>query len=469
MKVLCNLPLECFAPRDSFPELQLLTFGPAGRMRVDGVLFPYDICFDPSTGTIEDLWRRLPAGFVPDLLLLWWPDQEPIPVGLERCPARVVGVLSDYNISLQAAAGLWPFFDVLLVDRAGVPLFERLSFADVRYFCQFTYKAHTHFPHRGVARDIDIGFLGNLNPRVQVERAPWIERLRGLASRGLSCSVQHGLFGADYGRFLSRCKIGFNRSIRGEANLRSFEVPACGACLFMERENLEIRDFFVPDEEVVLYGDDDFETLVELYARDHARRERIARAGHARVQQHGMAARLLALRQVLAPRGPGRPVSDAFARHLGRAHALSTTWADRAAMFGDLLAAHEAEPGDPRPLHGLAVALLQRDTTRNASDCLRLLQSAAQADRHFVPALANLHWLIERGKLSDPRPVRERLFAALAEADDLSRFDGPALNPDARFEVTRALVAAVRCGSPTEQLRRAWAEAAGLAAVSCPA
>jgi hypothetical protein len=68
--------------------------------------------------------------------------------------------------------------------------------------------------------------------------------------------------GSDYGRDLSRCRIGWNRSIRGEMNLRAFEVPACGAVLLMERENREVADFFVPGEECVLYGADDFEDVV---------------------------------------------------------------------------------------------------------------------------------------------------------------------------------------------------------------
>lgn len=467
MKVLCNLPLECFAPRDSFPEIELVTFGPAGRMQVDGKLFPFDICFDPSLGTIEQLWSLLPRGFEPDLLLLWWPDQEPIPAGLDRSPARVVGVLSDYNISLQAVAGLWPYFDVLLVDRAGVPLFERLTFPDVRYFCQYTYKAHSHFPHHQSQRDIDIGFVGNLNPKVQRERAAWIDRLHGLTGRGLRVSAQFGLFGHDYGALLSRCKIGFNRSIRGEANLRTFEVPACGACLFVERENLEVRDFFVPGEEIVLYADDDFEDLVELYSRDDVRRERIARAGLARVQQHGLPQRLLALRQVLAAKGPGRPPADEFALHLGRANALGTTWAKRSATLPDYLAAHRARPDDPRPLNGMAIAILANDPKKGHA-AIRLLAAAAERDPSYLPAIANLHWILDRAGLDSRRAVRERLLNSLADARALRCFDGAAMSSTEPFELTRALLEAVQVGEPTDQLRDAWLVAAGLAPISCP-
>ena len=204
--------------------------------------FPFDVAFDPSAGSWHELQSLLPRGFAPDLLLLFWPDQEPLPAGLEHCPVPVVGVMSDYNLTLPYVAGLWPFFDVLLCDRAGVGLFDRLSFADVRYWCQYAHKRPFHrcWPDAG-PRDIDVGFAGNLNPDVQRERAPWLQRVRDLVGLGLHSEVRSGLHGADYGRFLSRCKIGWNRSIRGEMNLRGFEVPACGALLLMERENREVE------------------------------------------------------------------------------------------------------------------------------------------------------------------------------------------------------------------------------------
>src|SRR5262245_6803432 len=111
--------------------VELVTYGPPDRMLVDGVHYPYDVAFDPSAGSWVELEAVLPGGFVPDVLMIWWPEQEPLPAGLEHCPIPIVGVVSDYNLSLPSLAGLWPFFDVLLCDRAGQELFSRLSFADV--------------------------------------------------------------------------------------------------------------------------------------------------------------------------------------------------------------------------------------------------------------------------------------------------------------------------------------------------
>ncbi|MBZ0150192.1 MAG: glycosyltransferase, partial [Planctomycetes bacterium] len=340
MRLLTNLPLSCFDEAIDGPDVQVLSYGPPDRMLVDGVHFAFDIAFDPSTGSWAELAAKLPRGFVPDALLIWWPDQEPLPSGLEHCPVPVVGVFSDYNLSLPYLAGLWPFFDVVLCDRNGEDLFRRLSFADVRYWCQYAQKRPFHrlWPDSG-PRDLDIGFAGNLNPAVQRERAPWIERVRRLGDRGVRAAVQSGVAGEAYGRLLNRCRLGFNRSIRGEMNLRGFEVPACGAVLLMERENREVRDFFVPGEECVLYGDDDFETVVLELLADDARRERIAAAGHRRVQQHRLQKRLPQLAALLQQRGPGRPDSTAADRALGRAIAMLPTWADGKVIVAAALAA----------------------------------------------------------------------------------------------------------------------------------
>ncbi len=279
MRILCNLPLECFEAREHLSGIEMKTFGTSDRMWVDGQFFPFDIQFDPSEGTLLELLALLPEGFRPDLILLYWPDQEPLPSGLEDSPVPVVGILSDYNLSLPYTVGLWPFFDVLLVDRAGVDLFQKLTFPDVRYFCQFTFKQPFHRLYPDVPRDLDIAFCGNLNPTIHRDREAWLERLRNLEPLGIHTEVTTGIHGEAYGRFLNRARIGFNRSIRGEMNLRAFEVPACGALLFMEESNLEVREFLTPGEEVVLYDEQNFEDLVQEHLQNEPRRRRMAEAG----------------------------------------------------------------------------------------------------------------------------------------------------------------------------------------------
>jgi len=450
VRILCNLPLECFDDRAAMRGVELVTYGPPERMMVDGVHFPFDVAFDPSAGSWDELEQALPDGFVPDVLMIWWPEQEPLPAGLEHCPIPIVGVVSDYNLSLPALAGLWPFFDVLLCDRAGQELFSRLSFADVRYWCQYAQKRPFHRRLPDVARDVDVGFAGNLNPIVQRERAPWIERVRDLARRGVAVDVRSGVHGHDYARFLNRCRIGWNRSIRGEMNLRAFEVPACGALLMMERENLEVRDFFVPGEECVLYGADDFEPLVHELLADRARCERIAAAGHRRVQQHRFGNRMGELVDLLSHEGPGRPPSTEADRVLARAVAMLPTWASGKTIAAAALAAHHLAPDDPRTLNLLGMATLRWRGAEGGDAAFRLWQRAAAADPHYVPAAINLAAIAEA---SGDRQWRERCrqeSARRAETSSWADLDGPMLPfgySAASVERSLALQTAVRTGA----------------------
>ena len=452
MRILCNLPLECFDDRAAMAGVELVTFGPADRMLVDGVHFPFDVEFDPSRGSWQDLAERLPAGFRPDVLLLYWPDQEPLPDGLETCPWQVVGVVSDYNLSLPYLAGLWPFFDVLLCDRAGQELFTRLTFGDVRYWCQYAHKpaAHRTWPDAG-PRDLDIGFAGNLNPAVQRERAPWLERLRGLEHYGVDVHVRGNVRGTDYGRFLNRCRIGWNRSIRGEMNLRAFEVPACGALLLQERGNLEIDEFFVPDEECVLYGEDDFEHVVLELLGDEPRRLRIAAAGQRRVQEHRYGRRLTQLADLLSHRGPGRPASTTGDCALGRGVAMLTTWAAGDAIATAALQAQRTMPDDPKALNLLALATLRLQGSAGGETAWRLWQRAATISRSYLPAVTNLAALAAASTDARTRSALRNELEQRRAAPDWSDLDGPTLPfgyGATAVDRSLALQAAVRAGDP---------------------
>jgi hypothetical protein len=86
-------------------------------------------------------------------------------------------------------------------------------------------------------RDIDVLFVGNFHQAVRRERLPWLLRIAQLGYRWRVC-LRTGAFGDEYRQLLSRSRIVFNRSIRGEANQRVFEALAGGALLFQEAGHL---------------------------------------------------------------------------------------------------------------------------------------------------------------------------------------------------------------------------------------
>ena len=120
-------------------------------------------------------------------------------------------------------------------------------------------------------RDIDILFVGNLHPAVQRERLPWLARLARLAGRW-RVAIRTGVLGEDYRALLARARVVFNRSIRGEANLRTFEAMTAGALLFQEEGNREVARLFEEGKDYVSYTEENLEERLEYFYAQYARR-----------------------------------------------------------------------------------------------------------------------------------------------------------------------------------------------------
>lgn len=260
--------------------------------QVIGDLDGLDIrCFDRRHAEIgwnpgeplSALWERLPAGFDPDLFVWWSPEYSPLPEGLEECPVRSLAVLGDWNLGLWATAPFLGAFDAIVTDRKGLAMLGPRLETPIDYWPAFSFDPALHRRLPGTPKEWDICFAGSFNHDVHTERARWLGRLARLGSR-YRVRLATGLYGDAYARLLNASKIVFNRSIRGELNMRAYEATACGALLFMEEENLEVRDVFVPGRECVLYREDAFETLLTHYLDRPELLEQVAEAGWRRVQ-----------------------------------------------------------------------------------------------------------------------------------------------------------------------------------------
>jgi tetratricopeptide (TPR) repeat protein len=242
-----------------------------------------DIAFDPASEPIDALWSRLPERWEPDLLIWWSPEYSLVPEGIERCPVPSIAVLGDWNLGLWATAPLLEAFDWVVTDRRGVDVLGPQLQVPVDRWPAFSFDSTLHRRRPGDARDIDVLFVGNVNPNVQIDRARWVARLARLAERH-RVLIAADVWGDAYAALLNRARIVWNRSIRGELNMRAYEAPACGALLLMEQENLEVREVFTDGVSCVLYGAGDLEARIERHLADPERLHRIADAGWLRVQ-----------------------------------------------------------------------------------------------------------------------------------------------------------------------------------------
>jgi hypothetical protein len=332
-----------------------------------------DYTFAPGASAVE-VYEAIAREWAPDLIVNWLPELCPPPPGIEHVACRTAAIISDWN--LYAPEFHWNLarYDLLLSDKAG-SLQYRPWGATPRYHGPLYGYHPLHHWNLGGDREIDVLFIGNLNPAIHQKRARLLEELRTLSGR-YRIEILSGLWGDVYGQTLNRARIVFNHSIRGEMNLRAFEAPACGALLLQEEDNLEIRESLLPDEEVVLYSEETLIDRVEHFLTHEADRARIARQGNQRIQAWAPAARFDALAELLAnqPAGPRQfrelaPAAQAAATLMQQA--ASASLSQRQAAQRQAAAVAQRHGDSPE-----ALAAAARVTFRAAQEAGSLTQEA---------------------------------------------------------------------------------------------
>ncbi len=239
--------------------------------------------FDPARESFSEVLGKISREWQPDLFICWHPENDPPPLGIEDSPIPTVAVAGDWNLFYSAQSINLARYDVVLCDKPGVPVLSS-ELVHPHYFLPLysaNFLIHKPYP---VERDIDVLYVGNLNILHRRERAWLLDRLAMLSDR-FRIAIVGGFFGEDYALALSRAKIVFNRSVRGELNLRVFETMACGALAFLEESNQEVRDWFRPDEEIVLFDENNLEEKIAYYLHNPADWERITSNATKRVRE----------------------------------------------------------------------------------------------------------------------------------------------------------------------------------------
>jgi tetratricopeptide (TPR) repeat protein len=396
-----------------------------------------DLTVGPAD-TFEAILSRCPAGWRPDFIVVRL-DYTTVPECLWSAPMPLVGLAGDWNLLFHHYRLRLPCCDLVLTDALGVEALARQGLTHARaanlFGCE---RAYLEGPWPDGSRDIDILFVGNLHPAVQRERMPWLARLAALAGRW-KVAIRTGVFGQEYRALLARSRVVFNRSIRGECNLRAFEAAAAGALLLQESGNREVSAYFRDRKECIFYAEDDLEELLDFYLTHEGERRAVAEAAWSLVREYGFeslwrqALRTVAdewsLVQERARQRPGLP---------GEEQLLARTWQALCSSQGadPMLARDLAETVAAQPrsaeLHnalGLAATLAtrgQRPTLGAAAEqATPHFQRALTADPEHLVALLNhvecltavrqhqpaieqarrLLSLLDRGRGLDPRAL----------------------------------------------------------------
>jgi hypothetical protein len=444
----------------AFDDFSALTFGSWAGADLPTVGLP----------TFAQVVAALPEHWQPDMILLWRPEYGAIPEGIENAACPVAMLVSDWYLAFSDCLEAAWRVDAVVTGSRGYGVFRASGFEHVLALPMLGYQpgVDNAWPLDAVNRPIDVCCSGNPHWIIHRER----ERVVGaLAALPAGVRVFHGPFAdrAEYNRRLGAARIFVNQTVIGEANMKFYEVAAAGACLFVEEGNLDVRDYFIPGESVVLYRLSDLAEKVAYYLEHEA--ERIAIAAKARSAmaacsyRHHFRAIVEALWQRFAagPRGP-RPITelgDVAQREGLVGYALRHNGGDPLAPVR--MSAGLAEAGGARSLLLAAMArYIARtsgagDATGGDEEILAGFATAFRADPTYLPAaytwgrIAAAHLDVATA-LAINTHVRRLLLSGCAVP--FSCADHLALDTDVRFEVERAAWEAVEQGANVDEALR---------------
>ncbi|HEY9843991.1 MAG TPA: glycosyltransferase [Candidatus Obscuribacterales bacterium] len=404
--------------------------------------------------SLRDLWAQLPPGWEPELLI-WWGFFFPIPADIAACPVPTLLVVADWHGYLSAVLEYVGVFDHILCDRALLQLLRARGHEHCGYWPCYSWNPAALAGSEG-PRDLDVSFIGTLNPALYHQRNHYLERLARLAPRQ-RIFIGQWYFNRELAAYLWRSKIVFNHALRAEMNIRAYEAAACGALLLIEESNLEVADFLPPGEACVTYNRENFEAIVDYYLGHDAERDQIAGLGRELIQAHSYTQQFSQLLQLLPELiaglnqrcerrlvkvangqsgSPGRLILALQMSRLGLPPALEQA----VTLLQEL---HDEQPGDPVTANALACCLcyaaLAKGSRLDRKDTLararKLLEGRLAARSATDPILLlNLAWICWFCQDQAPVPgLLKRVMARLSRPDfgplSLARFADFVLPP----------------------------------------
>lgn len=243
------------------------------------------IIYNYSNTTLEDILKQIPSKWTPDVIIcrdiLFYPP----PIGIEQSEYPTIGIIGDWNINFTSVISTIHRFNYLFCDRKGVEVLKQSGITNIDYWPNYGLVPQIFKPIENIEKIYDICFVGSLDHNIQKERSIYLKRI-ALLSDKYKVIILTGLYREDYVKVLNQSKICFNHSVRGEMNMRAFEVPACKSLLFIEEDNLEVRDFYEDKKHCVFYNNDNFENLIKYYLDNEEERNEIIEAAYIQVQKY---------------------------------------------------------------------------------------------------------------------------------------------------------------------------------------
>lgn len=244
---------------------------------------------------VRDAIAKNIRAFQPDLILVVSPFllDATIFEGFEAAPGHTVkaGWVGDlFGAAHLAHAGA---FDLLFgTDSSFIDRARELGFPEMRYLPLAVNERLFH--NRGAVRSNEVLFIGAPTP----ERIATLNRIENVPVRvvgkgwrnrvapHVGCSEGHigiaevaeAYNGADY-----ILNVKHEHNVLNGLNMRSFEAPACGACLLQDYVKDVERNFDMEEELVVYRSVEELNEKLSVLQKDKSTYDKIRRNGYARV------------------------------------------------------------------------------------------------------------------------------------------------------------------------------------------
>lgn len=452
-------PEHCAYMKGAFADFDSVTFGSwAGA---DLIL--------PPAADFRTVLDALPEGWTPDLMIWWRPEYTTIPEGLENAPFPIAMLISDWYLAWNDTLSATEWADVVVTGTRGERVLRTAGVENVVALPMLGFEPGVDGAHPRRVRDIDVLCAGNPNWSIHPEREHVVAALLDLPP---TVDYLHPPYvdRIEYNRLLGRSRIVVNQTVIGEINMKCYEVPAAGACLFVERDNLDIRHTLVDGESVVLFDRDDVVEKVLHYLAHEDERAAIARAGQEAMRARTYRDSMRRIVEHLRSRGPEglrtRKIIRRDPLEIARRRAVHTTHrllGDRETLVRIDAATSTATPRDVAiraAAHARARKAIERtedEATLPALDLRRLVDEASsRAGTDPCLDLVAFFFAVEDGEEDDVRARFARIHEDLtggAELGSLATFVLP-LDFDHRAVIERAQWEALEAGNDPEPTLR---------------
>ncbi|MGK0180437.1 MAG: spore maturation protein CgeB, partial [Nitrospinales bacterium] len=237
---------------------------------------PQDIPRGNAT-PLKQVLDQLPQGWKPDFYFWLETGLSGIPIDLHEYDLPKVCYLIDSHINYEKHVDIASNFDfIFLAQKAYV---EKMTNAGIKNVFWLPLACDPDI-HGKVEQEKkwDVGFVGTI-PEAQNRRKILLERI---GSRfNLSCERK---FMDEMAEHYSRSKIVFNNAINNDLNMRVFEALCSGSLLVTDcASGSGLEEMFENRKHLIIYNDENIESLIADYLVNDKDRELIAEKGRQEV------------------------------------------------------------------------------------------------------------------------------------------------------------------------------------------